>query len=75
MNNERRKKIKMIIKNIEDLQSEINRVLDDEQYAYDNMPEGLQCSEKGMNSEESIDLLESAIEKIDDCINDLNGIV
>ncbi|MBR4733852.1 MAG: hypothetical protein IK081_13910 [Lachnospiraceae bacterium] len=75
MNNERRKQIKAIIKGVEVIQSEINKVLEDEQYAYDNMPEGLQNSDKGMNSEESIELLESAIEKIDDCINDLSGII
>ena len=74
MNNERRKRIREIIKSAEDLKSEINIVLDDEQYAYDNMTDGLQCSERGINSEESIESLENAIESIEECINNLSDI-
>ena len=55
-------------------QNEINMILDDEQYSYDNMTEGLQCSERGINSEESIELMEDAISSIDECINNLNSI-
>ena len=48
----------------------------DEENAFESMPEGLQASERGMNSEESIDLmydiedcLKKSIEDIDDIIN------
>lgn len=75
MNNERRKQIREIVKKVEGIQSDLNMVLDDEQYAYDSMPEGLQNSERGFNSEESIDLLGEAIDSIGDCIDSLNNIM
>lgn len=74
MNNVRRKRIKDIINKIEIVKKELDDILSDEQYAYDNMSEGLQCSERGMNSEESIDLMEEACEAIDDAIDSLNKI-
>ena len=61
---------------IEDITAELKNVLIDEENAFESMPEGLQASERGMNSEESIDLmydiedcLKKSIEDIDDIIN------
>jgi len=47
MNNERRKEIDRIISELQGLLSNIDDVLSEEQDAYDNMPEGLQQSERG----------------------------
>ena len=38
------------------------------------MPEGLQSSERGMNSENSIDIMEETLDILDDAINNLNSI-
>lgn len=61
MNNKRRNKIQNIIDHLED-------VIADEQDAYDNMPEGIQGSDKGEVMEEGLgnlneakDLLENSI--------------
>ena len=70
MNKARRKKIKNIIKMIENRNenaySELEDVLYDEQDAFDNMPENLQSRMRGEESSEAIDLMEDAISSLDD---------
>lgn len=82
MNKERRKKldilgIKMenIVKEVEDIKKQLNDVLVDEENAFDSMPEGLQVSERGMNSEESIDLMYDIKDKLEQCIDNINDII
>lgn len=69
-------KISVVKKDISELIDELKNILVEEENAFDSMPEGLQCSERGMNSEESIELmydiktkLEESIENIDDILN------
>lgn len=79
MNKARRKRINEVASKIEsfltDIKSEIEDIQADEEYAYDSMPENLQGSMRGMDSEEAIDLLDEAIEKIEDAIDSLNSII
>lgn len=75
MNKQRRKTINEIIEALQDLQGAIDEVLQDEQDAYDNMPESLQNSERGENSENAIGELEEALSCLDDCIRSLEGSV
>lgn len=79
MNKARRKRINDVASKIEsfltDIKSEIEDIQADEEYAYDSMPENLQGSMRGMDSEEAIDLLDEAIEKIEDAIDSLNSII
>lgn len=82
MNKERRKKldllgIKMgnVVKEIEDIKNQLNDVLVDEENAFDSIPEGLQASERGMNSEESIDLMYDIKDKLEQCIDNINDII
>lgn len=65
MNKARRKQIQEAIRRIEDL---VQRILSDEQDAYDNMPENLQSSYRGMDSEEAQENLEAAIEALEEAI-------
>lgn len=74
MNNERRREIKKVIKRINELKTDIDMILMDEQFAYDNMPEGLQSSDRGQNCEDSIDVLERAMEGLDDVVDTLGEI-
>ena len=46
----------------------------DEQIAFDNMPENLQLSSNGERSEEAIDILDNAVEKLDEVVELLNTI-
>ena len=72
MNKQRREKICKLKARIQSTQtelkqisSELSSILNEEQDAFDNMPEGLQSSYRGMCSEDAIDSMEDASEKLD----------
>lgn len=82
MNKQRREKIsKLKIRfqstqaELKQLSSELSSILNEEQDAFDNMPEGLQSSYRGMCSEDAIDNIEEASDKLDEVIELLNDIV
>lgn len=66
MNNARRKVLNSIIARLEDLQTDLQGVLDEEQEAYENMPEGLQASERGEAMETAIDNMAEAVDAFED---------
>lgn len=79
MNNDRRKEISRIIEEIEsavstakekleELQSSIESVRDEEQECMDNIPENLQGSERYDTAEQAVDNLDSAISSIEELI-------
>ena len=74
MNNNRRKQVSDAIAAINKIESLIQNILDEEQEAYDNMPEGLQLSENGMISEEAQENLDAAIEALEEAISYLEEI-
>lgn len=71
MNKERRKRIQEAIIKIESL---VQNILDEEQEAFENMPESLQASDNGMVSEEAQESLEAAIEALEEAISCLEEI-
>lgn len=82
MNKQRREKIGKLKARIQGVQielkqlsGELSSILDEEQNSFDNMPEGLQSSYNGMCSEDAIDNMEEASEKLDEVIELLNDIV
>lgn len=75
MNKNRRKELKNIVDQLNDLKSSIDFVTDDERFAFDNLPESFQGSEKGEKIEENIDDLEEVIESIEECISTLEDII
>ena len=62
MNNERRKRITALTNQLTEIKEEIEALQQEEQDAYDNMPEGIQQSERGDNSEAALGDLEEAAE-------------
>lgn len=60
---------------LKQLSSELSSILNEEQDAFDNMPEGLQSSYRGMCSEDAVDSMEEASEKLEEVIELLNDIV
>ncbi len=64
MNNERRNKLSAIVGELQDIQSRLEELRDEEREAYDNMPEGLQASEKG-DLAGAVRNLTAAVAKID----------
>jgi hypothetical protein len=75
MNNQRRKKLREWVKKARDLKSELEDITMEEELAFDSMPEGLQTTTNGMNSEEAIDKLNEAIECVEESIDCVNEII
>lgn len=82
VNKDRRKKISKLKGRIDSVKSELEEfskelssILDDEQEAYDNMPEGLQSSYRGSCSEDAIDNMEEAGYKLEEVIELLDDII
>ena len=65
MNKARRKEIEKAIALIEQAREILEAVAEEEQEAFDNMPEGLQSSERGEYMEECIYNIEEVVEALD----------
>ena len=74
MNKDRRNKISNIIKEIEQIKEKLQEVLNEEEMVFDNMPENLQCSTRGEESEVSIDCMNEAVDSLDSAIEQLEEI-
>ena len=74
MNKERRRKINDGVESLMRARDILQKVLNDEQFVFDNMPENLQGSIRGMESEDAVNCLEESIEKIEEVISELGGI-
>ena len=74
MNKERRKRLRRVVGMLEseklcEALAELEDVLSDEEFAFDSMPENLQYSMRGEESQECIDAMESAIDDLNEIIN------
>lgn len=65
----------MIKTDLKKVLGELSSILSEEQDAFDNMPEGLQSSYRGMCSEDAINSMEEASDKLDEVIELLGDIV
>lgn len=74
MNKQRKQKIKEVRQQIETCKNDLQIILDEEQDYFDNMPENLQGSMRGSDSEDAIDTLENCIEELEEVIKELIGI-
>lgn len=61
MNNSRRAELRAVIAVIESAIEKVESVKDDEQMSYDNLPEGIQDSDRGETMQEAIDNLDEAV--------------
>jgi predicted RNase H-like nuclease (RuvC/YqgF family) len=82
MNKERRKqlselnpKLEELINAIEELKSEFESVLEEEQEYNDNIPENLRCSSKTETSDNAINALEEVISNMDDAMGILQDAI
>lgn len=72
MNRTRREKIDGLIEQLDVLKSDIESLTDDEQTAYDNLPETIQTGNRGELMMSAIDNLESAVSSVEEAIDYLN---
>lgn len=64
MNRERRSKISDIMERLDAIQTELEEIRNEEQEAFDNMPESIQGSERGENMENGIDTMSECIDSL-----------
>ncbi len=68
MNKVRRKQLQEVYNRIRTAREDLSDILSEEQQAFDNMPENLQETERGQESDEIIDCLDDAVGAMDDAI-------
>lgn len=74
MNKERRKRLRKVVLMLEseklnEALTELEDILSEEEFAFDSMPENLQYSMRGEESQECIDTMESVIDNLNEIIN------
>lgn len=75
MNAKQRKKLQGYVDSLDEIKSNIETMMEEEQEKLDNMPEGLQESERGEAMQEAIDNLENASSSLEEAIDYLNEII
>ncbi len=75
MNKARRKRLENVVEVLTAQMEELEYIKDEEQDAFDNLPEGIQCSEKGETMEENIDDLDSVISDLENVIDSINDLI
>ena len=75
MNKQRRKLLDEAHSKLMEAYQIIEDVKNEEEEAFDNMPEGLQYSERGEQMEEYIGTLEDVYDSIDECMASLYDII
>ena len=68
MNKKRRSKIEEIRDHLEDLKSQIDELQEEEQVAYENLPEGIQAADRGYEMEAAAERLSDASSSLEDVI-------
>ncbi|EAW1150021.1 hypothetical protein I9F91_001562 [Salmonella enterica] len=61
MNNERRKRLAAFSQQLSELKDDVQSVLDEEEEAFNNLPEGLQSGERGDGMQAAIASLDAAV--------------
>lgn len=70
MNNERRKHLTVLSQQIAELKEDVQGVLDDEEDAFSNLPEGLQNGERG-DAMQTIAALDAAVRALEEASDQL----
>ena len=73
MNNKRRKEISKVVDALTEISNTLSILAEEENEAFDNLPESLQDSSRGDDMQEWIDRLEGAQETIDGIIDELSS--
>ena len=75
MNKERRKQLEKVVEVLTAQMEELETIKDEEQEAFDNLPEGIQCTERGETMEENVDELDSIITDLENVIDSINEVI
>lgn len=76
MNKTRRKQLEDLIEQLSEIKDSIEAVMEEEQEAFDNLPEGIQASERGEAMQENIDNLQTAADSLEsEVIDYIQGVI
>ena len=75
MNKQRRKELEKIQTKLSEAYTDLETIRDEEEEAYDNLPENIQDSERGEVMQDAISTLEDALNSIEEAIDYLNDIL
>lgn len=75
MNKARRQQLRKWLEDLEEIKSELETIVDNEQDYFDCIPENLQSSQRACDSEEAIDQMNEAISSIEEAISVIEDIV
>ena len=72
MNNARRRRIAKIFTKLTDLESNLEELEEEEQDAFDNLPESIAATERGDQMQEFVEVLRAAASQIEEARSDLS---
>lgn len=75
MNKQRRNRLQKVIDQPEELKEEVSSICEEEQEAYDNMPESLKDGERGSQMYDNISTLEDQESNFDELIENLQEVI
>ena len=75
MNKERRNRLKEVKEKIAEILCTIEEVRDEEEAAYDNLPESLQNGERGELMYNNVDTLQEIYENLESLPNDIDELI
>lgn len=74
MNKERRKRIKVVIESLAELEEELEAIKAEEERYMENIPENLAGTQRYEDAEEAVDNLGEAIGSIDSVVSNLKAV-
>lgn len=75
MNKQRRNRLSVVALKVVELVQELYDIQSEEQDAFDNLPEGLQMSERGDQMQENIDNLDGIISDLETVADDIDNVI
>lgn len=75
MNNSRRKELSSLHEQLDFIKAEVERIRDEEQEYFDNMPESFQYGEKGEKAEAAIENLDNALSSLEEVLDAIDEAV
>ena len=72
MNKARRAQLEALLPQLEDVKDALELLREEEQDYFDNMPEGLQSSERGEAAENAVSAMDEAIGSLDEAFEAIN---
>ncbi len=75
MNKARRKQLEKVVEVLTAQMEELETIKDEEQEAFDNLPESIQYGERGETMEENVDELDSIITDLENVIESINEVI